>query len=219
MKSTILILFSVLTLFSCTGQKDELSSDNLAKNACECFEKQKGGSIDDKLTPCLSNPINENQHKIHDIFYSDLSLEAAIKKHMMETSINMVHNCDQYYYELDLMFTNMYPETKFEQVKEDIDALTDSITGTSEMDSIKLGLIHQKISLLTKSRKLDQALNEIEFLSRNYSPAETYFIKMYIYLLQEKYDESLEQIYKAMKEGNDDYIFYAELIKRKKNNR
>jgi len=219
MKNTTLIIISILILVSCAVQKNELSSENLAKNACECFEKQKGGSIDDKLTPCLSNPINENQHEIHDIFHSDLSLEAAIKKHMMETSINMVHTCDKYYYELDMMFTSMYPETNFEQVKEEIDALTDSIASISEMDSIKLGLIHQKISLLTKSRKLDEALNEIDFLSRNYSPAETYFIKMYIYRLQEKYDESLEEIEKAVKEGNNDYVFYTELIKRKKNDR
>ena len=219
MKNTILIICFALALASCSGQNDKLSSENIAKSACECFVNQKSGSIDEKLKPCLSDPINENQNKIRDTYYSNNSIEGAVSKHMMDAMIFMVHNCDQYYHELDMMFTNMYPETSFEQVKEDIYALTDSIAGISEMDSIKLELIHQKISLLTESRKLDEALNEIEFLSRNYSPAETYFIKMYIYRLQEKYDESLEEIDKAVKQGNEGYVFYAELIKRKKNDR
>jgi hypothetical protein len=42
---------------------------------------------------------------------------------------------------------------------------------------------------------------------------------MYIYRLQEKYDESLEEIGKAVKQGNEGYVLYAELIKRKKNDR
>ena len=219
MKNTILILCTVLVLTSCSDQNDKLNSENIAKNACECFVKQNSGSIDEKLKPCLSDPINESQHDIHDAYYSNNSLEEAVSKHMMDAMIYMVHNCDQYYHELDMMFTNMYPETSFEQVEEEINALTDSIVSNTEMDSIKLGLIHQKISLLTKSRKLHDALKEIEFLSLNYSPSETYFIKMYIYRLQEKYDESLEEIDKAVKEGNQGYVFYAEMIKRKKNDR
>jgi len=219
MKNTILIISLITTLASCSGQNDKLSAESIAINACECFANQNSGSIDDKLKPCLSDPINESQHEIHDAYYSDISLEEAVSQHMMDAMIYMVHNCDQYYNELDMMFTNMYPETNFELIKKEIDALSDSIAGIVDNDSIKLGLIHQKISLLTKSRKLNEALKEIEFLSSNYSPSETYFIKMYIYRLQEKYDQSLEEINKAVKEGNEGYIFYAEMIKRKKNDR
>ena len=57
------------------------------------------------------------------------------------------------------------------------------------------------------------------FVAISTSFIETYFIKMYIYRLQEKYDQSLEEINKAVKEGNEGYIFYAEMIKRKKNDR
>ena len=206
-------------MIGCSSQNKQLSSETIAKNACECFTKQKNGSFDEKLTPCLSKPINDNQHEIHNALYSSLSLEEAISKHMMKSMVYMIHNCDQYYQELDMMFTNMYPKTTYEQVEKEVDSLTESIEGIAEIDSIKLGLIHQKISFLTKARKLDEALDEIEFLSQNYSPSETYFIKMYIYWIQEKYDQSLQEIDKAVIEGNDGYSFYAELIKRKKNDR
>ncbi|MCF7559561.1 hypothetical protein L3X39_02850 [Sabulilitoribacter multivorans] len=217
MKNTILTLCAVLVLTCCSSKNDKLSVESIAKNTCECFSNQNSESIDEKMKPCLSDLINQNQHEIHKAFYSNKSLEDAVSKHMMDAMIYMVHNCDQYYHELDMMFTNIYPETSFENVEEDINLLTDSITGIAEIDSIKLGLIHQKISLLTKSRKLDDALDEIDYLSKNYSPSETYFIKMYIYRLQEKYHESLNEIDKAVNEGNVEYVFYAELIKRKKN--
>ncbi|SMD37031.1 hypothetical protein SAMN04488029_3198 [Reichenbachiella faecimaris] len=218
MRNLLIIFCTAIISFSCSPTSN-ISPEKLAKNACECFSQLNSGSIDERSTPCLSTPINDNQEEILDKYYSNLTLQDALTTHMMKVTVVMIQSCDKYFDELDGMFTNMYPETPDSDVILDIQALQDSINDIQLADSIKLNLLHKKLALLTKSRQLEEALNLADSISNDYSESETYLIRTYIFTLQGKYEMALEQVNKAVNAGNKGYNIFGELIKRKKKDR
>ena len=189
----------------------------MAESACECFEKLEEGSIDDRLTPCLSQPINENVEQIHKIYHQDKSIEEALKNYIMDVSIIMIHSCDKYYAELDNMYTNMYPEIEYTSVQSQLQLLSDSIISPHLADTSKVSYLQEKISLLTKARKFDEALESIDQMSNEFSSeSETYWVKAYIFRTLGNYDLAIDEIDKAIASGNEDSMIFKELIKRKK---
>jgi len=145
-----LVVIGVLGLVGCNVNQ-KINPDKLAEQACDCFEQLETGTIDERLDPCLSSPINENFDLIHKSYYTDEPPENAILNYMMDVSILMIQNCDKFFSEMDSMYTNFYPETDEQTVKEEIMALQDSILNGSQSDSIKIGLLHKRIALLTRT--------------------------------------------------------------------
>lgn len=218
MRILITLIFAA-GLISCSNQ-NKLTPEAMAESACDCFEKLEVGSIDDRLSPCLSEPINENVEQIYNSYQPDKPVETALEDYMMEVSIIMIHNCDKFYVELDSMYTDMYPEIEYSSIQPKLQLLSDSINGTQLSDTSKIALLHEKISLLTKARKFDEALASIDQMSNEFlNESETYWVRAYIYRFMGKYDLAIGEIDKAIASGNEGSMIFRELIKRNKNGR
>ncbi len=61
-KAVFLSLF-IVVIYSCSPSK-KLDAETMATNACDCFNQLTEGTIDERLTPCFSQPISENSSLI-----------------------------------------------------------------------------------------------------------------------------------------------------------
>lgn len=212
--STILILISVFV--SCDN-KHKFKPETLSGQACQCFEKQNSGTIDERLKPCLSTPINEDFDEIHKLYYENQRADSAITKYMMDVTIIMIRDCNKFYNELDSMYSNFYAQVDKATVNGQLTTIQDSISNDLVIDSIKIKLLHKRISLLTKARDFNEALNDIQILGTKYGlESQTHFVKAYIFRTQKKYNEAIVELDKAIESGDENYIIFKELIKRKK---
>ena len=219
MKNLLYLTTFILTLNSC-AQQSKWEPKEFSLKVCDCFEKLNQGSIDERLDPCFSSPINENIDLIHTTFYPEKTSEDALYKYMTDVTIELVRNCDKFYNEINSMYSEFYPKIDFDTVQKSIIELTDSITSNDIPDSTKIKLLHKRISLYTKARKFENALNDIKIMSSEFGNVkETHFVSAYIFMSQKEYEKALEQIDLAIKYDNPDYILYKELIKRRKNSR
>lgn len=211
---TILILISV---FASCDSKRKFEPETLAGQACECFEKQNTGTIDERLKLCLSTPINENFVEIHKHYYENKPADSAISNYMMDVTIIMIQECNKFYNELDSMYSNFYAQVDKASVSGQLSTIQDSISNDLVIDSIKIKLLHKRISLLTKARDFNEALNDIQILGTKYGiESQTHFAKAYIFRAQKKYDEAIVELDKAIESGDKGYIIFKELIRRKK---
>jgi hypothetical protein len=189
----------------------------MAASACECFNKLQEGTIDDRLFPCLSQPINNNIEEIHKNYRPNDPIETALSNYMMDVTVTMIHTCDKYFFELDSMYTNMYPVTDYSFVQQKIEIISDSINIPNLSDSLKISLLHKKISHLTEARKFDEAMESIKWMSNEFSnESEMYWVKAYIHRGLGEYDLAIVELDNAIDSGNESSRIFKELIKRKK---
>jgi hypothetical protein len=214
-KRILPILILVLVFLSCDNQR-KLEPDSLAEQACECFGQQGSGTIDQRLNPCLSKPINENIEEIHKYYHKDEPLENAVQSYSMDVLILMIGRCDKLYDEFDLMYTNFYKEIERETIREQLASISDSLSDDIVSDSLKIKLLHTRISLLTQARDFDEAILDIHTLRTKYHrESETHLVTAYILRAQGKYDEAIVELDKAIDSGDKGYVVFKELVKRK----
>lgn len=207
-------------MFTSCANQNKFNIEAMADRACDCFNKVNKGTIDDKLSPCLSEPVNENIEEIHKKYSTNEPVDIALQNYMSQVLVIMIHTCDKYYLELDSMYTNMYPEIEYDSVKQQIEKLSDSIDNPSLSDSSKIYILHKKISLQTKSRQFNEAFISVDQMTNQFlNESETYWIRTYLYKSTGKYDLAIKEIDKAINSGNESSILIKELIKRKKNGR
>ena len=199
-------------------REEELKPETLAAQACECLEQQSKGTIDERLEPCFSKPINEKIDQIHKQYYTSEPLDRAIQNYMLDVTVMLIRNCDKFSSEMDLMYTNFYPEISPEEFQREMKVIKDSIDNNLITDSTEIKLIHKRITLNSRSRNFKDAIKEIEILENNFNlKSETHFARAYILRANGDYDGAISEIKKAMNLGeNRDYAIFIELLEKKK---
>lgn len=212
---TTLLIF--LSIFSSCNKTHSLKSETMAVQACECFGQQTTGTIDERLDPCLAKPINENINEIHKFYDTDKPVEVAMKNYMMDVMVKMISDCDKFFNEMDLMYTNFYPQLDKQQIVGQLSQIQDSLVSDNLTDSLAVRLLHKRIALLTRARDFENAISDIQTLGTKFGrQSEVYLVTAYIFRAQMKYDEALIELDKAIEAGNKDYILFKELVKRRK---
>ncbi|MBX2980350.1 MAG: hypothetical protein KF905_13725 [Flavobacteriales bacterium] len=214
MKS-LTIIFASLAIASCNNTH-KLMPDSLATQACECFEQQTSGTIDERLYPCFSKPVNDNFNEIHQFYEKDKPMEVALMNYMMDVTISMIHNCDMFFYEMDSMYTNFYPAIDRETFVDQLSQIQDSLEIEHHSDSLIIELLHRRVSLLTRAREFELAMSDIHTLRTKYDEAsETHLVTAYILRDQHKYDQAIIELDQAIAMGNPDHRVLKELVKRR----
>ncbi|MEO8794868.1 MAG: tetratricopeptide repeat protein [Daejeonella sp.] len=173
------------------------------------------------MDTCFAKRVNDQFNDIHKVYYTEEPVEMAMQKYMLDVTLSMVRNCDEFANEVDSMYTNFFPRISKDSIKTDLVSIGDSLENANLTDSGKVTLLDRRINLLMRARQFDKATTDIENLENNYHKyTENRFARAYIYRAEGKYDEAIKILNEAIeRDKKEDFKLFTELLLRKKNGR
>lgn len=209
-------LLIILILAAC-GQKGDISKEETSKGLCDCFNSKTTGSIDNRLTSCLQEIIDERQNNLSVTTDNLDTIKKELNKFNLDLMILMTRTCDSYFSEINKIYDNGYPLDSSAVNNQEIDLLTKRIESATNQDSIK-SLLHKKVYKLIQARQYTLALENlanIKTLDKDDYGAN--LASAYIFNQLDMYDKAIAEIEKAISlSDNLNLVLYSEIAKRKK---
>jgi len=208
----------ILVVLVACGQKSELSIENASKQFCDCFNSQKSGTIDDKLSPCLqkiADKKNDEWNKAG-IINQD-SIKNKISKFSLEVMLDMTRTCDNYFSAINDLYDNGYSLDTTKLNRNIIKDLSTRIKTEANPDSVK-SLLHKKVHRLIQAREFDLAFQSIDSIkSLDNHDYGANLASAYIFNQKGLHDKAVNEINKAIEiSGDENLKLYAEITKQKK---
>lgn len=225
------MLLFLFTTLSCSYKPDRSTiATNPSQQLCACFSKQKAGTIDEMITPCINTIATAYGHsKVNlivpygvDSTSIKLKTDSINRENLRFTSavINeAVVSCDRLGIELESMYDKWYPLDSSASNLTIIRQLSNELSKTSIADTAYKRLLHALISRNIKARQLNLALQNCQKM-KGFFPTEegAYFASAFIYNLQQKYPLATAEIQQEMMIGNsNDLKLILAIIERKSN--
>ncbi|MBX2964964.1 MAG: hypothetical protein KF845_02375 [Cyclobacteriaceae bacterium] len=216
MKTWALILV-VLILEAC-GTKSELSIEGASIELCACFNSQTTGTIDDRLSPCLQQIVNNknDEWQSSGIINQD-TIKYKLSMFTLHIMIDMTRTCENYFAAVNELYDKGYPTDTTELNKKVIKELSTRIETEVSMDSVK-SLLHKKVYRLIQAKEFDMALQSIDSIkSLDDTDYDANLASAYIFNQKGLHDKAVIEITRAIElSGNENLKLYAEIAKKKK---
>lgn len=224
----LLWLCSLFAAFSCevnySREKDE-SIAAVSHEVCECFNKQKTGDIDARLTPCFKNIIHSRTATLPEGYSLQDSVAAvnAVNDSLAKDSQSiplimqqLVNSCDSYGAEIETMYDAWYPVDSSATNLNTIQQLADKLPTSTIPDTTKR-ILHALIARNIRARRLEQGLKYCQQMKKRFAQeGGAYFASAYVYNLKRKPNLAINELKEEIRISGDTNLgLFIAVTKRK----